>query len=89
MLFASAEYRWSHAFSAAALALLRKHTPAKSEAWSLYGPVEYVSRLLAPELAEQFAEVVSAMFPDEPTDSFKKSIDRIRLRADMHKEFAS
>jgi hypothetical protein len=51
--------------------------------------VERVSRWVAPETAEQFAETVAAMFPDEPTESFRKSIDRVRLRADMHKEFAS
>jgi hypothetical protein len=86
-ILASAEHRWSRAFSGAALKLM--HSPRKGEAWSVYEPVERVSRWIAPEFAEQFAETVAAMFPEGPTESFKKSIDRVRLRAHMHKEFAS
>jgi hypothetical protein len=88
-LLATAEHPWSGEFCIAALNLLANAAPRKGEAWSLYGPVERLSRVMAPELADRFAETVLAMFPDEPTDSFKRSIDRIRLRADMHKEFAS
>jgi hypothetical protein len=86
-ILASAERRWTRAFSDAALKLLEKHSTRKADAWSLYEPVERVSRWVVPEFAERFAELVGAMFPDEPTESFKKSIDRARLRADMHKEF--
>jgi hypothetical protein len=46
-----------------------------------------VSRAVSPELAEEFVETVLAAFPGQPTDSVKRSIDRARLRADMHKEF--
>jgi hypothetical protein len=55
----------------------------------MYAPVDAVSRLIAPEHAEGFAEAVIAACGGEPTDSFKRSIDRARLRAEMHKEFAS
>lgn len=87
-IMASAEHRWSPAFSAAALKLLGEHAQRKGDAGILYEPVERVSRWIAPALAEPFAETVAALFSDEPTASFKRSIDRVRLRADMHKEFA-
>lgn len=88
-LLASADHRWSPEFSAKALALLRGARPSTDASWALYEPIERVSRLVAPSSAEAFADTVAAMFADEPTDSFKKSIDRAHLRQTMHKEFAA
>lgn len=89
-VLAAADEAWSGAFSAKALAILKKNPPAKGQlAWTLHEPVQMASRLVAPSAADAFEAAVTAMFPDEPTESFKKSIDRVRLRADMHKEFAT
>jgi hypothetical protein len=78
---------WPREFSAAALGLLAGAVPREGEAWALHEPVDRVSRAVSPELAEEFVETVLAAFPGQPTDSVKRSIDRARLRADMHKEF--
>lgn len=89
-LLASTARPWSTTFSTAALKLATKNAPKKAEeAWTLSGFADAVSRLVSPGAADAFEQAVSAMFPDQPTDSFKRSIDRVRLRADMHKEFAS
>ncbi len=86
-VLALATHPWSLEFSRAALKVLSKTGSLKAEVWALYDSVERVSRLVSPELAEEFAEIVQKMFPDQLTDSFKKSIDRVRVRADIHKEF--
>lgn len=89
-VLASTGRSWSAEFSSAALKLASKNPPKKAEdAWTLSGFADAVSRLVAPGAADAFEQAVSAMFSDQPTDSFKRSIDRVRLRADMHKEFAS
>lgn len=88
-LMASSKDRWSPEFSRKALKLLVKNRAHGSAAYVLYEPVERVSRVVAVEAADQFEETVNEMFADQPTDSFKRSIDRVRLRADMHKEFAT
>lgn len=80
---------WPRDFSERALGVLEGSFNRKSEVWRLYDLVARVARRVSPDLAERFAEVVASMFPDEPTDSFKRSIDCVRLRADMHKEFES
>ncbi len=89
MLLASTKERWSAAFSTKALKLLIKNKAKGNDVYRLYEPVEKASRVVAVESADQFEETVNEMFADQPTDSFKRSIDRVRLRADMHKEFAS
>lgn len=80
---------WSPAFSSAALKVLRKALPGEEQAWTLYEPVERVSRCVRPEHAEDFVSIVESMFPGQPSESFRRSIDRARLRAQMHKEFAA
>ncbi|MBX9737886.1 MAG: hypothetical protein K2X32_13270, partial [Phycisphaerales bacterium] len=80
---------WSPDFSKRAAGTLRGATPGKTDAWLLWSAIESASRLLHPSSAELFDELISALFPDGPTDSIRKSLDRIRLRADMHREFQS
>lgn len=86
-MLATSEHRWTRKFSVEALRLVRADKPKASDSWRLLDGVERVSRLVAPESADLFEETVVAMFPDEPTKGFRKSIDRVRLRSDMHKEF--
>lgn len=89
-LLASTQHRWSGAFSDAALTRIEKHVrKQRAQPWGLHEPVEAVSRRVDPACAEAFERAVVAMFDDDPTDSFKKSIDRVRLRAEMRKEFES
>lgn len=87
-LLTVADYPWTREFSQAALDLLAESVPPSVTVWGLSQSVERISRLVSPELAEKFAVTVEAMFADQPSESFKRSIDRARLRADMHKELA-
>lgn len=89
-LLASTEHRWSRAFSESVMARMEKHVRKQgAQGWGLHEPVDAVSRRVDPACADAFERAVVAMFADEPTDSFKKSIDRVRLRAEMRKEFES
>lgn len=88
-VLALADDRWPPEFSSRALRVLAKSIPHKDHAWGLFAPVERISRVVAPAQAEEFADIVTAVADGEPKDSMKKSTDRARLRADMHKEFAS
>jgi hypothetical protein len=88
-LLASSDHPWSPSFSTKALALFQGTRPATQSSWALHEPIEHISRLVAPSCAQAFADTVAAMFAGEPTDSFKKSIDRAFLRQSMHTEFAA
>jgi hypothetical protein len=87
MILASGEHRWSLGYSAAALKLLKKPQEERGDAFMLYEQVERASRRVAPQCAEQFVEAVATVSPNGKTDSFIKSIDRARQRAEIHKEF--
>lgn len=80
---------WTLSFSRQALELLRAHGVVGSDAWQAAHAISLASHRVAPQAAEGFEQTAMAMFKDDPTDSIKKSIDRARLRSDMHKEFAS
>jgi hypothetical protein len=81
--------RWSIQYSKAAISLLPKLTPENPAAtWKIQEATDRASRLCDPAMASQFEASVSAMFPDGPPESFRKSIDRLRLRSEMHREFA-
>ncbi len=87
LILSGGEERWSAEYSINALRLLSgRKTP--DETWQLFDCAERVSRLIAPQVAEQFAEALTQMFPDTKAEGFRKSIDRARLRAEMDKEFA-
>lgn len=80
---------WSLDFSTRAAALLLVVTTKTTESWDLWSPIESASRLLHPGAADLFTRLLDEMFPDGPSESIRKSLDRIRLRAEMHKEFQS
>jgi len=88
-LLVSDSRAWSLDFSVRALAICRETTPKKIDTWELWGPVESVSRLLHPGAAETFERLIGDLYPDGPSESIRKSLDRVRLRADMHREFQS
>ncbi len=80
---------WSLAFSTSAMQVFRDTMPKKTETWDFWSPVDTVSRLLHPGASEQFEQLIAAMYPDGPSESIRKSLERVRLRAEMHKEFGS
>lgn len=88
-ILALVKHGWTPAFSAAALKRLRASSKQSGEEWKLYESIDRVSRTISPELAEEFVEAVATVFPNTTSESVRRSIDRARLRADMHKEFAA
>jgi hypothetical protein len=88
-LLASDPRGWSRDFSVEALRILRGATPKKADGWEFWGLIESVSTLLHPAAAEQFEVLVGEMCPEGASESIRKSVDRVRLRAEMHREFQS
>lgn len=80
---------WSREFSIRAMKILRDATPKKADTWDFWSQVESVSILLHPAAADLFESLVGEMYPEGPSESIRKSLDRVRLRAEMHKEFRS
>ncbi len=78
---------WSLDFSARALRVLGEATPKKPDAWEFHSSIELVSRLLHPAAADMFEGLLGQMYPDGPSEGVCKSLDRVRLRAEMHREF--
>lgn len=84
------DMHWSPAFSQAACKLLTNSLPAKPLDWYVVGSdLDSISRQIHPSALEAFESLIRAGFKDDPTASIIRSLDRVRLRADMHKEFAS
>lgn len=88
-LLASDPRAWSREFSGHAIKVLRDATPKKPDSWEFWSPIESVSKLLHPAAADLFEVLVGEMYPDGPSESVRKSLDRVRLRAEMHREFPS
>lgn len=88
-MLASDPRAWSLDFSRRAVKLLRDVTPKKADMWDFWSPIESVSKLLHPGAAELFEGFIGEMYPDGPGESIRKSLDRVRLRAEMHREFQS
>jgi hypothetical protein len=80
---------WSLGFSRRAAAVVAGGTFSKTDNWELWAPIEAASRLLHPGAAEEFEKLIGGLFSQGASDSVRKSLDRVRLRADMHREFGS
>ena len=59
------------------------------DAWRLSRAIEAASRRISPDAVEAFEHAVVRVFEGEPVEGAIRSIERARLRADMHKEFTS
>lgn len=88
-LLASDPRPWSLDFSRRAAKILRAAIPKKADTWEFWSPIESISRLLHPGAADLFEALVAEMYPDGPSESIRKSLDRVRVRAEMHREFQS
>ena len=81
---------WSSAFSAEAMKILSKDVSKEAkDAWRLSRAIEAASRRISPDAVEAFEHAVVRVFEGEPVEGAIRSIERARLRADMHKEFTS
>lgn len=86
-LLGSDERPWSPAFSGRALALLKASAGKKIEGWELWAGLDQASRLVAVEAAGALEDVVGSLHEKDMPDGIRKILDRVRLRADMHREF--
>lgn len=81
------ERPWSPTFSGRALALLKASAGKKLEGWELWSGLDQASRLIATEAAGALEDVVGSLHEKDMPDGIRKILDRVRLRADMHREF--
>lgn len=88
-VLADAKHAWSPRFSTSVLKQLKQAKGQREQMWQLWEPIERVSRSIWPGAAEDFEAAAKAALGEELTDSIKTSLDRVRLRAEMHKEFAT
>jgi len=88
ILFASFDRPWSPAFSAAAMKTLGALAgQAPENVWRFSGAIEAASRRISPDALEAFENAVARSFPGASMESVTKHVERVRLRADMQKEF--
>ena len=57
------------------------------DAWRLSRAIEAASRRISPDALEAFEDAVARSFLDAAAAEVWKHIERVRLRADMQKEF--
>jgi hypothetical protein len=89
-MLGACRHPWSPGFGARACAVLKDGVPAKPPDWYLIGQaVDEISRSIDPAGVAGFEAAIAAVFRDNVPPSIVKSLDRVRLRADMLKEFAS
>jgi hypothetical protein len=83
---------WSPAFSRDVMTTLICHTPNQpGDLWRASQLVEAVSRRLDPEAdaVDLFERAATRSFPQMRAETLARSLDRVRVRAEMRKEFSS
>ncbi|MBL8886735.1 MAG: hypothetical protein JNK16_08745 [Phycisphaerales bacterium] len=81
---------WPLALSHSTLTLLAKKKPKAVPQWYEIGPaIEDISRSIHPDASQALDALLRTMFKDDLPPSITKSLDRLTLRSDMHKEFHS
>ena len=86
----TADHAWSEPFSRRMVAVLNDSLPSKAAEWWAVGTAIDAIRLrIHPSLASEFEGLVDRLFKGEPPPSVSKATDRLRLRAEIHKEFAA
>ena len=81
---------WSPGFSSAAMASVPRQTLREPrDLFDLMRAADTVSRRIAPQAVDAFEDAIARSIDGPPTDSLARSLERVRLRADMHKEFIS
>jgi hypothetical protein len=79
---------WSEAFSARAMQILSAHGRNEmTDVWSLSRAIEAASRRISPNALAAFEDAVARTLLDAAAGGAMKHVERVRLRAEMHKEF--
>jgi hypothetical protein len=86
-MLADLGHAWSGEFSATACRAVTGKRAKGSDAWGVVTGIDRVSRRIHPGALAAFEAAVRESLGDEPTPAALRSIDRVRQRADMHKEF--
>ena len=88
---AAINHPWSFVFSRDVMTMLSNHTPnlVGGDPWRASQLVEAVSRRLDPRAIEVFEGAVTRSFSLLKQDTIARHVDRVRVRAEMRKEFAS
>jgi hypothetical protein len=88
-LLTSFERPWSIEFSIEAMKMLGRHASTSTEdVWRLARAIEAASRRIAPAAVDAFEQAVAHSLPEGRVEAAMRSVERARLRAEMHKEFA-
>ena len=84
----SFDRQWSPAFSAGAMQILSAQAANEpADIWRLSRAIEAASHRISPDAGEAFEAAVARSLPGTSMNSVTKHVDRVRLRADMQKEF--
>lgn len=88
---ASIDRPWSFEFSRDVMTMLGNHTPNLNggDAWRASQLVENVSRRIDPRVVDLFEPAVTRSFSLLKQNTIDRHVDRVRVRADMRKEFVS
>ena len=81
---------WSSTFSTEAMkAVTDQVSRDPKDAWRLARAIDVASGRVAPEAIDAFEQAVLSSYEGTPPEGAIRSVERARLRADMHKEFTS
>ena len=84
------DHAWSERFARVTVKSLDESLPKKAVDWWQVGDaVERLALHCHPAVAPQLEETIVKAFGGDLPPSVEKAVGRLRLRADMHKEFAS
>lgn len=85
-----AEHLWTPSFSGEVCrALAGKKKVTESELWRIGNALDRISRRIHPSEFDRFQKLITEACGGEPPPSVVRSIDRVRFRADMHREFVT
>lgn len=87
-VLATADWAWSPSFTAGSLqsVLADKHRPMASFDYATADALSVIARRADPSSLPLFERLVHAHFPGTP-ESVTRTLDRMRVRAEIHKEF--
>jgi hypothetical protein len=82
---------WSFELSRDLMTMMSNHTPnlTGGDAWRASQLAEIVSRRVDPRVADVFERAVTRSFSLLKQDTIDRHVDRVRVRAEMRKEFVS
>lgn len=87
-LLGEAEFAWSAEFSKKACQAAGVPPRKREEEWSVYRGIEDVARRVHPVAIDELERALNACYFNDLPATVRLSLDRARLRAEMHKEFS-